>query len=145
MVVIDIEIFNSECKSCGGVEFEIKNEQGITYQHCTHCGRDRFVEQIPQKEIPPVSELPIIISKMEIITVSGESAILENIPCGNKGDELKRLYLLKPDGCIDKSFKAGQIATADKFSYDVSTRSITFPITSQIGDKYMIYYEFQIN
>lgn len=111
-------------------EFSAENSMFDLGLFATQQGSEKKVASSSAKLTTPA---------METIDVTGSSVVLKHKPL----EAITAIYELKGDSTMGKKYTVSASATADKFSYDEASKTITLPTSVQSGSQIFVMYEYE--
>ncbi len=73
---------------------------------------------------------------------AGKTIVVDNVPIGALGQEIGKLQLIGTAGEIIKEYAQGTVVSADKFTYDPATKTITLPTDADIEEGMRVIYAY---
>jgi hypothetical protein len=80
----------------------------------------------------------ITVPAFETIDVAGATAVLKHTPT----ETLTAIYALKGDSTMGTKYLPNATATADKFAFDLESKTITLPTGVTVGSQIFVMYEY---
>lgn len=79
----------------------------------------------------------------ELINIQDGKIILEHVPVGTAGAEIKGIYKLNDDGFLGQKYGQASVASETEFALDAANRTIITPIG--VTGKICVFYEYALN
>lgn len=106
---------------------------------------DLLKHQLGAKSREATADAKIVMPKWEEFTLTADqkTVVLKETPVGTAGAEIPFIYIIPAAGGDSKSFALGTAAAEDKFTLDVTTKTVTLPTGVKAGDKVFVDYEYE--